>query len=331
MSEVKIYGKDITMQADTLHEEISDKFITGVSETITVSGKVHIQSTGDDVDILAGDDINLTAVDSIVANVGNDLTATVVGDIQLISTTGSIGLQSTGTGVDISATAGHLNLTGTGVPMNLITTGALTAQSTGGSVQLLSSTGMSLGSIGGTGSVLLSTGVSGGVQQVLTLQGDTRCLVGTGTGGGFTFPPSSQPSTVPEKVTTSDSLDLVLTNAAGSARTDAGTAGTLFIRKRNNIVTYSVRWGNINTFANAVAAAAMTFNETVPVRFRGVNGIVAPQAVTNNAALSAGVFAISTAGVITVNPTYGFGTFTNGANCNVFGNCPACSDFAANV
>ena len=250
-------------------------------------------------------------IDLFSDNYTNNSTAqTEIAASKSITTTGPIALNA-GTTIGL-VSAGDTNITSTAGNLNVNINQAVSVIST-------------------ANTVAIASGVIAGVQQPVALIGNIQCQPGTGTGGGFNFPVSLQAGSVATKVTSTDSLDLVLTNAAGSARTDAGTAGTLLIRKTNNVVSFSCVWGNLAGSANAVAAAALTFNETVPVRFRPVSNVFSPQAVTNNAALSAGVLTVNTSGVVQVNPTYGFGNFTNGAACNVFGNSPVTQGIAANI
>lgn len=76
-------------------------------------------------------------------------------------------------------------------------------------------------------------------------------------------------------------LDLSLTNAVGSARTEVGEAGKLHFEKVGNFVTMTFVPTGLAINLNAANSALMTFNEVVPLIFRPA-GLVSPSAVILN-------------------------------------------------
>lgn len=71
-------------------------------------------------------------------------------------------------------------------------------------------------------------------------------------------------------------LDLSLTNAVGSARTEVGEAAKVHFKKEGTFVTMTLTPSGLNTQLNANNTALMTFNEIVPVGFRPVGPVGGP-------------------------------------------------------
>ena len=121
-------------------------------------------------------------------------------------------------------------------------------------------------------------------------------------------------------VTGSTKTTQVFTNAAGSARTDAGTALTAYLFASGSAqgkVECILVPGNLATVANAVAAAPMTFNETIPAGYRPTQNVQGILGIENNgAANTVANFLITTAGVL---------TFYGGLNSINFNNAAACA------
>lgn len=113
----------------------------------------------------------------------------------------------------------------------------------------------------------------------------------------------------------------IFTNAAGSARTDVGTALTAHCTKSNGFVSIILEIGNLNTTALAVAGAAMIFNEFLPLRFCPSGSLTIVVQVINNGSGVAGAIQLQVNGVnggsFVINASQTGGNFTNGANCQV--------------
>lgn len=124
-------------------------------------------------------------------------------------------------------------------------------------------------------------------------------------GSGLEFTPSQTSQT--------------FTNAAGSARTDVGTGITIYLFKRGvgagKLVDFSIELGNLATPANAVAAAAMTFTETIPSTYRPTATQTGILGVRDNGAEGTGSWEISTAGVVRFFGALNQANFTNAAQC----------------
>lgn len=130
--------------------------------------------------------------------------------------------------------------------------------------------------------------------------------------------PITDGHTDPFTITDAHFLQLTCTNAAGSARTDVGTALIITFIKLNTRVIADFQFGNLRNSANAVAAAPMTFNELVPAEYRPANfGCRVHCDVVDNAAAGTGEVIIDTDGSIQVSPGLVLGNFTNGAACQV--------------
>lgn len=119
------------------------------------------------------------------------------------------------------------------------------------------------------------------------------------------------------------------TNAAGSARTEAGTALTASLYKRGtgagSLVEVFFANGVLANSQNAVAAAQMTFNETIPSAYRPSVDVSGVMNVENNAAANTMAnFKITTAGVVTISGGLNFINFTNGAACSLKSNAYIC-------
>lgn len=146
-----------------------------------------------------------------------------------------------------------------------------------------------------TGNITQSGGSAG-------ITGDTYVVT-----GGLEFTPSQTSQT--------------FTNAAGSARTDAGTGLTAQLFKRGagagKLVEVVFELGNLATPANSVAAAAMTFNETLPATYRPAVTMTGILGVRENAAEGTGSWEISTAGVVRIFGSLNQNVFTNGASCAI--------------
>lgn len=132
--------------------------------------------------------------------------------------------------------------------------------------------------------------------------------------------PNQDPiATTPLALTHASNLILPLTNAAGSARTDVGIAATLHFTRINNDVYCYAEYGNLATVANAVAAATMTFNETVPIPYRPLSATGARNGihVIDNNVLVNGAMGITNLGVIAIGVGTGSTAFTNAQPCAV--------------
>lgn len=95
-------------------------------------------------------------------------------------------------------------------------------------------------------------------------------------------------------------LSMNFTNDPTSARTDAGVAMTMHLRRINNKTQMSMHFGNLGTNAAAVATARFVFVETIPALYRpAVQSNVGLQLVANGAVTN-GAINIGTGGTFTI-------------------------------
>lgn len=139
--------------------------------------------------------------------------------------------------------------------------------------------------------------------------------------GEITFPgesnnPSLNPVTINGSVATQGSLVTVLINnlTAAGARTDAAAAN-IRVRKFGEFVYMYFLPEAINTPANAVAAAAISFPASIPAGYRPSQAVAFSCQVENNGATAAGTLQIDASGNILIQPGGPGGTFTNAAMC----------------
>lgn len=115
---------------------------------------------------------------------------------------------------------------------------------------------------------------------------------------------------------------VTFTNAAGSARTDVGTALTLYFRKLGpTLVMCNMVGGNLRTFGASVASALLTFNETIPVSLRPAVQNNTLLGLIQNVTYTIGKFQVFSNGTISVAPITGTFTIAQGVqldwNCTI--------------